>query len=187
MSDNEHAAAALWNSEELSVKHSVGEAIPEFDHAPENGTKVPSSIRRQDAGHVLPNQPPGPFAVSQPKIFERQVTAVVIQAAAAAGEAEGLAGGSADKKVNWPIVVGSNRREIAVARHVGIMVCQNGAGERLDFAERGRRPSERMPGDGCGFNARADGEIPHNRPSNSATSAAICGSNSRSASITRTA
>jgi hypothetical protein len=45
MSDNEHAAAALWNSKELSVKHSVGEPIPEFDHAPENGTKVPSSVR----------------------------------------------------------------------------------------------------------------------------------------------
>jgi hypothetical protein len=45
MSDNEDATAALRNSKELSVKHSVGEAIPEFDHAPENGTKVPSSIR----------------------------------------------------------------------------------------------------------------------------------------------
>jgi hypothetical protein len=43
MSDNEHTAAALGHSEELSVKHSVGEPIPEFDHAPENGTKVPSS------------------------------------------------------------------------------------------------------------------------------------------------
>jgi hypothetical protein len=45
ISDNEHAAAALWNSKELSVKHSGGEPIPEFDHAPENGTKVPSSVR----------------------------------------------------------------------------------------------------------------------------------------------
>jgi hypothetical protein len=44
MSDNEHATAALWNSEELSVQHSVGEPIPEFDHAPEDGAKVPSSV-----------------------------------------------------------------------------------------------------------------------------------------------
>jgi hypothetical protein len=44
-SDNEHAAASLGHSEVLSVKHSVGEPIPEFDQAPENGTKVPSSVR----------------------------------------------------------------------------------------------------------------------------------------------
>jgi hypothetical protein len=43
ISDNEHAAAALWNSKVLSVKDSVGEPIPEFDQPSENGTKVPSS------------------------------------------------------------------------------------------------------------------------------------------------
>ena len=45
ISDNEDATAALWNSKVLSVKHSVRDAIPEFDHAPENGTKIPSSVR----------------------------------------------------------------------------------------------------------------------------------------------
>ena len=45
MSDNKHAAAPLWNSEVLSVKHSVGEPKPEFDHAPEEGSKIPSSVR----------------------------------------------------------------------------------------------------------------------------------------------
>jgi hypothetical protein len=45
VSDNEHTAAALGHSEVLSVKNSVGEPIPEFDQAPENGTKVPSSSR----------------------------------------------------------------------------------------------------------------------------------------------
>jgi hypothetical protein len=44
-SDNEHAAAALGNSKELSVQDSVSEPIPEFDHAPEDGTKIPSSVR----------------------------------------------------------------------------------------------------------------------------------------------
>jgi hypothetical protein len=45
VSDNEHTAAALGHSEVLSVKNSVGEPIPEFDQAPENGTKVPSASR----------------------------------------------------------------------------------------------------------------------------------------------
>jgi len=35
ISDNEDAAPSLWNSEMLSVQNSVGEPIPEFDHAPE--------------------------------------------------------------------------------------------------------------------------------------------------------
>lgn len=42
--DNEDTAAPLWNSEELSVKNSVGEPIPEFCQRPEEGTKVPSSV-----------------------------------------------------------------------------------------------------------------------------------------------
>jgi hypothetical protein len=45
VSDNEHTAAALGHSEVLSVKHSIGEPIPEFCQAPEDGTKVPSSVR----------------------------------------------------------------------------------------------------------------------------------------------
>jgi hypothetical protein len=100
MSDKKETEAALWNSEVLSVKHSPREPIPEFDQPSENGTKVPSSVRRQDAGDVLPNQPLGPFALSKPKIFEGQVATVVSQASSKARNAEGLTGRSSDKKVN---------------------------------------------------------------------------------------
>jgi hypothetical protein len=43
MSDNEHTAAALGHSEELSVQHSVSEPIPEFCQRPEEGAKIPST------------------------------------------------------------------------------------------------------------------------------------------------
>jgi len=43
VSDNEHTAASLGHSKELSVKNSVGEPIPEFDQPSEEGSKVPSS------------------------------------------------------------------------------------------------------------------------------------------------
>jgi hypothetical protein len=43
ISDNEHTTASLGHSEILSVQDSVSEPIPEFDQAPEYGTKVPSS------------------------------------------------------------------------------------------------------------------------------------------------
>jgi hypothetical protein len=45
MSDNEHTLAPLGQVEVLSVKASVGDAIPEFDQRPDKGTKVPSSER----------------------------------------------------------------------------------------------------------------------------------------------
>ena len=44
ISDNEHATAALWYSKVLSVQNSVSGPIPEFAHAPEDGTKIPSSV-----------------------------------------------------------------------------------------------------------------------------------------------
>jgi len=79
MSDSEHTAASLGHSEELSVKHSVGEPIPEFPQPPEEGTKVPSAIARQYAGDVFPHQPAGAVAFSQGKINEGEIAARVIQ------------------------------------------------------------------------------------------------------------
>jgi hypothetical protein len=64
MADNEHAATALGYSEVLSVKNPVGEPIPEFCQHPEEGSKIPSSFRRQDAGDVLPYHPPGAIPCS---------------------------------------------------------------------------------------------------------------------------
>jgi hypothetical protein len=51
MSDNEHTASALGDrafqavySDELSVKNSVGEPIPELRQRSEEGAKIPSSV-----------------------------------------------------------------------------------------------------------------------------------------------
>ena len=46
MSDNEDSTASLGDSKELSVQHSPGATIPEFRQRPEDGSKVPSGIRR---------------------------------------------------------------------------------------------------------------------------------------------
>ena len=62
MSDNEDATAALWNSGKLSVKNPVGEPIPAFAQEPEEGSKIPSSVTRQEAGDVLEYHPAGPTA-----------------------------------------------------------------------------------------------------------------------------
>jgi hypothetical protein len=122
VSNNEHTTAALGHSEVLSVKHSVGPPIPEFDHAPKYGTKVPSSVAGQDPGDVLPNHPSGPLSVSKPKKLKDQVATVVIQSASQAGDAERLAGGSSDKKVNCCILICSYGGEIAVQWHAWIVM-----------------------------------------------------------------
>jgi hypothetical protein len=79
MPDNEHTAAALWNSKELSVKHSVGEPIPALPQRPKEGAKIPSSVARQHAGDVLPNQPLGAILCSDGKIGEHEISARVIK------------------------------------------------------------------------------------------------------------
>ena len=79
-----------------------------------------------------------------------------------------MAGGSADKKVNWSNVVRLYLREVAEQRQqvalraVAVIpidrlraksMCQNGAGERLDFGQPGGcRPS--------GFHATLAASIP---------------------------
>jgi hypothetical protein len=99
MSDNEHTAAALWNSEELSVKHSPGRAIPEFDHSPDNGAKVPPSVAGQDTGDVLPYQPLGPIMFSDCKIDEREVPSRIFQSSSESSDREGLTGCSSDENI----------------------------------------------------------------------------------------
>jgi hypothetical protein len=143
----------LGHSETDSVKHSIGYAIPEFDHAPDNGSKVPSAVRRQDAGDVLPNQPSGPEAVSQPKIFEGQVTTVIVQSASETGDAERLARCASDQKVDWVIFSGLDRGEVAMERGLRVMVGEDRARERLDLRQEGRAPPEGLPRDRCGFDA----------------------------------
>ena len=107
MSDNEHTAPSLWDgtsvsvhSDELSVQHSVGPPIPEFCQPPEDGSKIPSSVIRQDTGHVLPNQPPGPQSLSKPKKLEREVATRSVQARSQSGDAEVLAGGATHEKID---------------------------------------------------------------------------------------
>jgi hypothetical protein len=72
MSDNEHATAPLGNSEVLSVKDTIGELIPEFPHRSEKGSKVISSVARQDARDIFPNEPTGPQSLSKLNISECQ-------------------------------------------------------------------------------------------------------------------
>jgi hypothetical protein len=178
MSDNEDTTASLWDSpseaacsDVLSVQSSGGEPIPEFDQAPEDGSKVPSAVRRQDAGDVLPYQPVGAQALSQPKILERQVAAVVVQPAAESGDAEGLAGGASDKESNRPILACADRREVAMKRNPRVSVLKDRPRERVDLGIEGRLEAVRGPRHRRGLDAAADAaETDHASPFRTARS-----------------
>lgn len=121
MCDKEDSAAALWNSEVLSVKNAVGEPIPELSQRPEEGAKVLSSVGGQDAGHVLPNDPAGAYSASKREELQGQVAARVVQAESFPGDGEGLAGGSSDKNINWSTVF-SDLCEVAKVCDVRVAV-----------------------------------------------------------------
>ena len=140
MSDNEDTAAALGYSEVLSVKHSVGPPVPEFAQRPEEGTKVPSSARRQDTGDVFPDDPARPVLVNHAEIDEGQVTARVSQSLSKTRDREGLAGRPADEQIDsdiWPLL---ELRHVAEVRHRRKMVLQYLARELLNLAEELRLP-----------------------------------------------
>src|SRR3990167_6792653 len=101
MSDNEDTTAPLWNSAVLSVKNPVGEPIPEFPQPSEEAAKIPSFIRGQDAGDVLPDHPAWPQSISNCKEDEGQVATRIVHPLSESFDREGLAGGSSDKKLNW--------------------------------------------------------------------------------------
>jgi hypothetical protein len=160
MSDKEDTSPSLWNSEVLSVQHSPGAAIPEFDQRPDDGTKVPSAVAGQDTGDVFPYQPRGPESSSQAAILEGQVAAVVIHSASKAGDAEGLTGSSADENIDTCCVIW-DPCHVAEVRHVWEAMRKHRGWELLDLGEPLRLPAERLPSDRRGLDAATHAAVPH--------------------------
>ena len=90
-----------------------------------------------------------------------EVATVVVQTASETGDRETLAGCPADEEVDASILVLSYRGEVAVQRHVRVVILQDGAGECFDFGKECRLPAKRVPCGGCGFDAAAHGTVPH--------------------------
>jgi hypothetical protein len=100
-SDNEHTTASLGHSEVLSVKHAVGEPIPELAQRPEDGAHVPSVSRRQEARDVFDDNPPRSEFVSESHEFVKESATLARETGAAPGDAEVLTRETSRKNVNW--------------------------------------------------------------------------------------
>ena len=62
-----------------------------------------------------------------------EVTTFIVQSPSETGNAEGLAGGSADEEVDFSILVLLNSGEVAVQRHIRVVVFKHRAGESFYF------------------------------------------------------
>ena len=129
---------------------------------------------REDAGDILPNKPAGAQSFSQPKILKGQVAALVCQSAPESRDTERLAGGSANKNVNWFILPCLDGGEIAVQRHVRVMVLQDRARKGVNLGQERRAPPERMPCDRCGLDAAANGTVDQDSIACRRATAAFC-------------
>jgi hypothetical protein len=106
-SDNEDTPPTLRDgsgpsphSHVLSVQHSVREPIPEFAQRPEEGSKVPSSVRGQNTGDIFPDNPSRSEPSSDCQVGEHEVPARVFESLSQSCDAEGLAGSSAHENIN---------------------------------------------------------------------------------------
>lgn len=108
--------------------------------------------------------------ICQPHKVQHDVAAIVVQAFPQAGHAERLARCAADEQLDLLqqfLGPGLPLGDVAQIRDIRVVVRENGAGKRLNLAEGYRRPAERVPGHGGGFDAGADGEVFHSAPSSS--------------------
>jgi hypothetical protein len=107
MSDNEHSAASLGNSEESRVQHSPGHAIPELGQRRENDGEISSAVGRQESGNVLNEEPAGLKSVCDSCELEEEAGVGSVESGSLAGDGQVLAGEPSAKEVNtigypWP-------------------------------------------------------------------------------------
>jgi hypothetical protein len=113
MSDNEDPPATLRHrppsarvsmqrtaSNALRVEGPIGPLVPEFSQRPEDGSKIPSSVRRQNTGDVFPQEPLDLEVVREREEREREVSSGVCETFSETGNGEGDARRASDQKVN---------------------------------------------------------------------------------------
>jgi hypothetical protein len=135
ISDKKDAAASLWNSEVLSVKNPVCEPIPALSQAPEQGTKGPSLVGRQDTSDVFPKHPPGTVSASKRKEDVHERTARIIESRAVACDAEALAGCATGENIKTCCMVGPSFKAGHVAKvgHGGITLFEKRTAKRVNL------------------------------------------------------
>ena len=178
--DNEHTTAALGQSEILGIEDPPRDCargskshtrVRPFSPWRNEGGVLSRKAReeaaegvvadREDAGHVLPDDDAGRQSalgaafidgIGKPQEFEGEVSTGVVEGTAEARDRKSLAWRSAHQDVGPgdPVLV-TQQREVAVQRHIRVMMGEHSAGEGLDLGEGQRPEAQRVPGDSRGF------------------------------------
>jgi hypothetical protein len=151
------------HSQVLSVKHPIGPPIPELPQRPEEGAKIPSSVRGQNAGDIFPHEPSRAQAVSDCQVGEHEVASRVGKSLPQPGDAEGLAGSSSDQKVDCTSGDGPRfmLRHVSVVGDVWESVREHRRREGFDLAKAYGLPPEVMPRNARRLDSAAHAQVPH--------------------------
>lgn len=98
MSDNEETRPCL-RKEIFSVNDLPLSIIPDFIQRPEDGTKRPSAIVREESGDVLKKQIPWPLFLCNPSDLKYPLASAVLKSEPLSSNAESLARESRGKQV----------------------------------------------------------------------------------------
>ena len=143
MCDKEHALASLWASEILQVKNPVGEPKPALCQRPEEGSKSPSSVCRQDTNDIFPKYPLDVEALSQLNKLKCEPPLIAVKPLTKSCNGIRLAGRSSAKESNrliWVRACGNgfagfivacgrgNAGKVTIIGSGWIVVAQHGAG-----------------------------------------------------------
>jgi len=123
MADNEHTAAALGHSVELSVKHPPSPQIPEFCQRSEENAHVSLVSRGQKTGDIFDNNPARSKLLKNSMELEPESGSLSSQALALSGNGDILTGKSSANKVNATEVVFSDIIHISISFYVGPVSC----------------------------------------------------------------
>lgn len=165
MSDKEDTAATLGDSEVLRVEYPPREAVPELNQRPEDASKSLSVVAAENTGDVFPYDPLRPVARGDLAEGEGEVSAGVGETASEACDAEALAGGASDEKIeSWDfdgaICDPCHVPDVRDARET---MREDARGERFDLALRDEVEPERGPRTLGGADAAAHRKDFHGR------------------------
>ena len=161
MSDKVDATAALGHSETAGIKHSPCEVIPAGIQRPDECPEVPSPRNGKHAGHVFPDNPPGTVCGDNMDETQGQSAAIAGQSGAFSGDAEILAGCSADNEINHSTAISVDVRHVPKVRDVGKAPLKQRTGKGINLGKSLSHPAERLPGHAGRLDAGAEGQIAH--------------------------
>jgi hypothetical protein len=134
ISDNEHAAASLGDSEKLAVEHTPANPIPALDHEnAEDFCKVSASVATEKSGNILDDKPTGSKFLQDSRSVVKESSAFTGKPGTLSSNGDVLAGEPSNDDIDGPEIVGTNGSNIRKPFRVWKSLLENLETERLNL------------------------------------------------------